>query len=92
MDEELVDRDKNVIIAVLKFLHPEMAAKLDALRIKFEFAEPFGDDEKENWQKLEGLYAAGLVSLDEAVRRLSLTDSPVILHCARVRFGTSSRM
>lgn len=74
--EELVDRDKNVIIAVLKFLHPEMAVKLDALRIKFEFAEPFGDDEKENWQKLEGLYAAGLVSLDEAVRRLSLTDNP----------------
>ena len=74
--EELVDRDKNVIIAVLKFLHPTMADKLDALKIKFEFSEPFGDDEKENWQKLEGLYGAGLVSLDEAVRRLSLTDSP----------------
>ena len=74
--EELVDRDKNVIIAVLKFLHPEMEKKLDELKIKFEFSEPFGEDEKENWQKLEGLYAAGLVSLDEAVRRLSLTDSP----------------
>ena len=74
--EELVDRDKNVIIAVLKFLHPTMADKLDALKIKFEFSEPFGDDEKENWQKLEGLYGAGLISLDEAVRRLSLTDSP----------------
>ena len=74
--EELVDRDKNVIIAVLKFLHPTMADKLEALKIKFEFSEPFGDDEKENWQKLEGLYGAGLVSLDEAVRRLSLTDSP----------------
>lgn len=53
-----------------------MAAKLDALKIEFVFAEPFGEDEKENWQKLEGLYGAGLVSLDEAVRRLSLTDSP----------------
>ena len=74
--EELVDRDKNVIIAVLKFLHPTMAEKLDALKIKFEFSEPFGDDEKDNWQKLEGLYGAGLISLDEAVRRLSLTDSP----------------
>ena len=74
--EELVDRDKNVIIAVLKFLHPTMADKLDALKIKFEFSEPFGDDEKDNWQKLEGLYGAGLISLDEAVRRLSLTDSP----------------
>ena len=69
-------RDKNVIIAVLKFLHPEMEKKLDELKIKFEFSEPFGEDEKENWQKLEGLYTAGLVSLDEAVRRLSLTDSP----------------
>ena len=53
-----------------------MEKKLDELKIKFEFSEPFGEDEKENWQKLEGLYTAGLVSLDEAVRRLSLTDSP----------------
>ena len=73
--EELVDRDKNVMLAVLKFLHPEMAAKIDTLKIRFEFANPFGDDEDENWKKLEGLYAAGLVSLDEAVRRLSLTDN-----------------
>lgn len=74
--EELVDRDKNVIIAVLKFLHPEMEKKLDGLKIRFEFAEPFGEDEKENWQKLESLYGAGLVSLDEAVRRLALTSRP----------------
>ncbi len=71
---ELIDRDKNVMLAVLKFLHPEMAAKLDALKIAFEFAEPFDDDEKSNWNALAQLYSAGLVSLEEAVRRLGLTD------------------
>ena len=72
--EELIDRDKNVMIAVLKFLHPEMAAKLDELKIKFEFAEPFDEDEQRNWQSISQLYGAGLVSLEEAVRRLDLTE------------------
>lgn len=73
---ELIDREKNVIIAVLKFLHPEMEKKLDELRITFEFAEPFDEDEKENWRSIADLYGAGLISLDEAVKRLALTDDP----------------
>lgn len=43
--EELIDREKNVILAVLKFLHPDMAARLDTLKIGFEFGEPFMDEE-----------------------------------------------
>jgi len=71
---ELIDREKNVIIAVLRFLHPEMSAKLAELQVSFEFAEPFVEDEKANWQALTSLYAGGLISLEEAVRRLALTD------------------
>lgn len=74
--DELVDRDVSVMIAVLKFLHPTMEKELDELRVSFEFAEPFGYDEAENWKKIEGLYTAGLISLDEAVNRLGLTDTP----------------
>ncbi len=74
--EELVDREKDVIIGVLKFLNPAMAARLDALKIEFSFAEPFGDDEQENWKAIEGLYESGLISLEEAVNRLALTDTP----------------
>ena len=73
---ELVDRDVKVIIAVLKFLHPTMADKLDKLRVGFEFAEPFSDDESELWKDIEGLFSAGLISLDNAVLRLGLTDKP----------------
>lgn len=74
--EELVDREKNVIIAVLQFLHTDMAAKLGELQISFEFADPFGDDEQASRTSLVQLYNAGLVSLDEAVRQLALTDDP----------------
>jgi len=74
--EELVDREKNVIIAVLKFLYPAMEEKLDALKIEFEFAEPFGDDNRENWQAIGRLYSDGLVSLETAVLMLSLTEAP----------------
>ncbi len=74
--EEMVDREKNVIIAILKFLHPAMEKKLDALKISFEFAEPFGDDNHDNWKAIGDLYEAGLISLETAVRMLALTDAP----------------
>lgn len=73
---EMIDREKNVIIGVLKFLHPAMESKLDALKVKFEFAEPFGDDNHDNWTAIGNLYAAGLISLETAVRMLALTDAP----------------
>lgn len=73
---EMVDREKNVIIAVLKFLYPTMEKKLDELKVAFEFAEPFGDDNHDNWKAIGALYADGLVSLETAVKMLSLTDAP----------------
>lgn len=73
---EMIDREKNVIIEVLKFLYPKMESKLNELKIKFEFSEPFGDDKRENWKAIGQLYSAKLISLETAVRMLSLTDAP----------------
>ncbi len=74
--EELVDREKNVIIELLKFLYPKMAAKLSELRIEFEFAEPFGEDEQAMWSAISNLYKSGLISLETAVEMLALTKAP----------------
>lgn len=74
--EEMVDREKNLIIAILKYLHPEMAEKLDKLVVSFEFAEPFVQDKQKNWQAISQLYQAGLCSLENAVSMLALTNAP----------------
>lgn len=74
--EEMVGRLRNVIIAVLKELHPEYASRLDALSIDFSFAEPFTDDKKELWNSIGSLYAQGLLSLETAVQLLAITDAP----------------
>ena len=74
--EEMVDRERSVIIAILKFLHPDMAAKLDKLVISFDFAEPFEQDKQKNWQAISQLYQAGVISLETAVTMLALTDAP----------------
>jgi hypothetical protein len=74
--EEMVDRERSVVIAILKFLHPDMAQKLDDLVISFDFAEPFIQDKQKNWQAISQLYQAGVVSLETAVTMLALTDAP----------------
>ncbi len=74
--EELVDREKNVIIELLKFINPKMAAKLDELEISFEFGEPFSDDEQANWAAIANLYKSGLLSLETAVTMLALAKAP----------------
>lgn len=73
---ELLEREKNLIIAVLKYQHPDMASKLDELEIGFEFAEPFPDDVDTRWQRISSLFGSGLVSLETAVSMLNLTDNP----------------
>ena len=74
--EEMLDREKNVIISALKVQHPEMANKLDTLKIRFTISEPFEEDKHTEWQSLSSLYGAGLVSLEKAVEMLALTKSP----------------
>lgn len=74
--EELVDREKSVILSILKYLHPEMEDKLNKLVISFEFAEPFTQDKQRNWESIANLYQAGVCSLENAVAMLALTDAP----------------
>ena len=73
---ELLEREKNLILSVLKYQHPDMASKLDELEIGFEFAEPFPDDVDTRWQRISSLFGSGLVSLETAVSMLNLTDNP----------------
>lgn len=74
--EAMVSRLRNLIISVLKELHPEFASRLDALGISFTFAEPFTDDRKEMWASIGNLYNQGVLSLETAVQLLSITDAP----------------
>lgn len=74
--DELVDREKNVIIAILKYIHPDKAAALDTLVIEHEFAEPFTEDKETTWTAIGQLYQNGLCSLEQAVTMLALTDAP----------------
>ena len=73
---ELLEREKNLILAVLKYQHPEMEDKLNKLNVGFEFSEPFPDDIDTRWQRIAKLFGAGLVSLEQAVNMLNLTDNP----------------
>lgn len=74
--DELVDREKNVVIAILKYIHPDKAAALDSLDIEHEFAEPFNEDKEQTWVAVGKLYQDGLCSLEQAVTMLALTDAP----------------
>lgn len=74
--EELVDREKNLIISILKYLHPDKVAELDKLEISFEFSEPFTEDKQKTWSAIGKLYTDGIVSLEQAVQMLALTDAP----------------
>lgn len=75
---ELVGRFRNIVIGVLKSMHPDKAAEFDKLKIDFEFSEPFASDNQSKWQSIVSLYQAGLVSLESAVTMLSLTDAPEV--------------
>lgn len=74
--DELIDREKNVIIGILKYLYPNMASKLDSLVIEHELSEPFAIDNQAERQSITNLYSSGVLSLEKAVEMLSLTDAP----------------
>lgn len=73
---ELIDREKSIILGILKYLHPDKAKLIDELEISFEFEEPFADDKTANWTSIAQLYTSGVVSLDTAVNMLSLAEAP----------------
>lgn len=74
--EELVDREKNLIISILKYLHPDKVSELDKLEISFEFSEPFTEDKQKTWSAIGKLYTDGIASLEQVVQMLALTDAP----------------
>lgn len=71
-----VDREIQVIIAILKFLHPDKVKLLDELVISFEFQEPFEEDKQTKWACIGTAYSDGIISLSTAVRLLGITDKP----------------
>lgn len=74
--DEIADRLKNVIIGILKYMHPEMEQDFDSLVIGHEFQEPFAVDKHSEWNAISTLYSNGLVSLEQAVEMLALGDKP----------------
>lgn len=74
--EELVDREKNLVLSILSYLYPNMVQKFASLVISFEFAEPFASDKQKNWTSIAQLYQSGVLSLESAVEMLALTDAP----------------
>ena len=75
--EIAVDREKNLILAIMKTVtHIELQSKLDALDIDFEFSEPFQEDIDKKWAAIGKLYNDGIISLETAVKMLSITDKP----------------
>lgn len=74
--EEMVTRYLHMTIKVLEQLHSDMLTKLEALKIEFEFADPFPDEKNANWAGIVNLYQGGVCSLDTAVMMLALTDAP----------------
>lgn len=71
-----VDREVQVIIAILKFLHLDKVKSLDELVISFEFQEPFEEDKQTKWACIGTAYSDGIISLSTAVRLLGITDKP----------------
>lgn len=74
--DEMLDREKNVILGILKYLYPNKAAAFDSLVISHEFSEPFAIDRQGETDEVASLYQAGLMSLETAIQKLGLTDSP----------------
>lgn len=74
--EELIGRFRNIVLAILKYFHPDKKAEIDGLKISFEFAEPFAEDKRNRWDAVANLYSSGIVSIETAVSMLALTDAP----------------
>jgi hypothetical protein len=73
---ELIDRDKNLIKAILGYQHPELEKAFEELQIQFDYTEPFAEDNQNEKSFVLQAYSAGLVTLETAVQLLALTKTP----------------
>lgn len=74
--DEMLDREKNVILGILKYLHPDKAKAFDELKISYEFTEPFAVDRQQDIKTLVELYKAGLLSQETTISKLDVVDMP----------------
>lgn len=73
----VVDRAKNLILAIMeKVTHISQANALHNLVITHTFAEPFNDDSALLWQNVGRAYNDGILSLEEAVRLVGISNNP----------------
>lgn len=70
--EEMASRFKNIVLAILKVIHP--SENFDSLEIEFEFQEPFETDQKEDTMLTADLHAKGLMSKQSAIEKIGVTE------------------
>lgn len=73
---ELLEREKNLVIAILKYLYPNKEKAFDELRVSFEFTEPFAVDRQQELTTIITMYQSGLLSLETAISKLAMVDAP----------------
>jgi hypothetical protein len=73
--DELVDREKNLILEIMmRVTHIELRDALSKLKIRHEFAEPFGEDENTRWAAIGRAHTDGIISLETAVRLMAVAN------------------
>lgn len=65
-----VRRERNVILAVLKILHPTV--NFDSLDISFSFSDPFVDDRQSLWNAIGAAKSTGVMSTETAVELMGV--------------------
>jgi hypothetical protein len=69
--ELAIDREKNLIIAIMKKVtHISLAKELDKLDVSFEFSEPFDEDALAKMESISTALSAGAISIETAVTML----------------------
>ena len=74
--EEMIMRYLHLTLKTLTLLYPEKTTLIEALKIDYEFSDPFPEDKSAHWNGIVSLYSGGVVSLETAVMMLALTDAP----------------
>lgn len=72
-----VDREKNLILAIMKNVtHISLRTDIEKLEVEFQFSEPFNEDERSRWEEIGRAYNDGIISLETAVKLLSVAGDP----------------
>lgn len=73
--DELVDREKNLIIAIMmNVTHIHLKKKLSELRLEHDFSEPFDEDKNTEWSAIGKAFTDGIISLETAVRLVGVSN------------------